>query len=176
MKNLSNNKIVLSIAVVVIIVVILVIYAFAHKATTEEMNADAVATTTDSSLASSTPEISVSSRPGQLLAYYLNIATTTFSQSENIPMTLFVYNLTNAPQELKFKDGCQATYAIGTFDMIKHIDCLPGATSFTIEPHAVRQIGLTHYASVYKIPVGKHDLMTSLVGYGGITTSVTITN
>jgi len=180
MKNISNNKKILS--VIGVLIAVAIIYGFAHRTASLEGGASvnnsniSMATssmTTSTSTDQSAPTFSVN--PNQIFAYYLDIATTTFSQNDVIPMTLFAYNLSSIPQTMSFSNGCAGKYSIADFDMMKHITCVPGATSFVVDPHGVRKVFLEHYPSVYRIPVGRQSLYTGVVGYGGITTEVTIT-
>ncbi len=179
MKNIKNKRIIFG---AIIVIVLVIAFTYIDKSSSTEESADngpsfGSATTTFLTEATSTPIVTTSStsNPGQIFAYYLNIATTTFSQNQPINMTLFVYNLSKVPETMTFPTGCQGTYTIAGFDMMKHITCIPSSTSFTIKPESVRQVAIAHYPGVFKIPTGQHDLYTGIVGYGGITTSVTIT-
>ncbi len=179
MKKFINLKAI--IFLVVIIVLVLLYIGSRRNFNPEKTNPILLATTTNNQVQGptisnlSTVNIDEESNTGKIFSYYLNIATTTFSQNKNIDMTLFIYNLSSTTQTLNFKNGCQASYVIGDFDMLKHIVCRPDPTSFSIEPHGIQRINLTHYPSVYTLSPGKYSLITSVVGYGGITTPITIT-
>lgn len=109
------------------------------------------------------------------LAFSVTIATSTYRQDQVIPIIVSVLNLTDASTTLSFKNGCAGDYSIGSFDMLAHTTCLASSTSFIVAPHGIRQVGLAHYPSVYKIPAGKYTLHASIVGYGGNSVPITIT-
>ena len=178
MKNISNKTILIAIG---LIIVLACVYSLArHESHRTYMTTSPVdmtmSTSTVTTATTTTSDAQWMTNPNQIFSYYLNIATTTFSQNDVIPMTLFVYNLKDVPETMNFSNGCAATYRIADFDMMKHIVCQPDPTSITIAPHDIRQITLSHYPSVYQIPVGTYDLYTGAVGYGGIFTKITITN
>jgi hypothetical protein len=109
------------------------------------------------------------------LVYAVTTDEPSYSQNEPITIYLSVANTTKQPKTFNFTDGCQGTYTIAGFDMMKHIRCLPNATMFTIPGGELRQIKFTHYPSVAVLPVGTYTLRSHYVGYGGSSVQVTIT-
>ncbi len=178
--NTSSSKKVIASVVGVLAILVIVFLALktdrtAEPAASDETNASASSTTpvlTPVTVpASSTPVLSSTS----VFAYSVTTPKSSYGQNEQIPMTISVLNLTNEEKTMDFKNGCMADYSIADFDMLAHITCSSGPQSFTIAPHAVKQVYVTHYPSVYVIPAGTYELKGSIVGYGGMSVPITIT-
>jgi|GEM_PF-4319027 hypothetical protein len=173
MKNyIQKNPIVSLIVLIVVILVIGAIVRSVSHGNNVPSPVDINAVSTSTTATSSVPEASITQAT---LAYSVYLATTTYSQNQQIPIIISVLNLTDKPQTLSFQNGCQGDYTIGDFDMLKHTTCLPAPSSFIVPPHEIKQVKVVHYPTVYKIPVGKYTLRASIVGYGGMSTQVTIT-
>ena len=171
------------IAVIAIIVVVLIAMAVIHPFGSNKPadSTDLSATSTGASVISVSTGNSSSFAPtatisAPTMAFSVTIATSTYKQDEQIPITVSVLNLTGASTTLSFKNGCIGDYQIGDFDMLAHTTCLTAPASFVVPPHEVKQVKLVHYPSVYKLPTGKYTLRASIIGYGGMSVPITITN
>ena len=118
---------------------------------------------------------SESSLPQGALIYGISTDKESYTQDEVINILVVVINNTLMPKTFNSPNGCQATYSIGSFNMLDHTVCLPNPTSFTVAAHSQQSIKLAHYPSAYKLPVGTYTLTASIVGGGGSSKQVTIT-
>lgn len=116
------------------------------------------------------------STPDQNISYALITGKTAYSENEQIPMVVTITNKGNMAKTFRFENGCQLLYTVENFEMKNRIRCLPEASSFTILPGGSHELGITHYPTIYRIPVGPHDLKVQVVGYTEIKTPITITN
>lgn len=107
--------------------------------------------------------------------YVISTDKKVYTQKDQINMTISVVNNTSASSTFSFPSGCEGNYTVAGFDLSKHIVCTPGPASFTIAPHHEGDIPLAFYTSVATLPVGTWPLYASVIGYGGATTTVTIT-
>jgi len=148
-------------------------------ATTTATSTDIIATS--SSSAYIPPSISTGSTTitGSLASvpfiYVVSTDKSVYSQNEQIKITISVVNNTASPKMFSFTNGCQGDYSIAGFELGKHITCLQTLSSFVVDAHHEANVPLIHYPSVAKLSVGTWPLYASIVGYGGATTTVTIT-
>ncbi|MDR3558549.1 MAG: hypothetical protein P4L61_03390 [Candidatus Pacebacteria bacterium] len=109
------------------------------------------------------------------LLYSVTTDKKTYTQNEQIDITLSVLNNSDSVRTFDFVSGCQGTYSIDGFNMLDHMRCLPGPSSAVMPAHGGVTIPLVYYPAVSVLPVGTYPLYASLIGYGGATTTVTIT-
>lgn len=109
------------------------------------------------------------------IIYGVSMDKPSYKQDEQIRITLAIINNTDAAVNYSFANGCQGNYVIDSFDLSAHIRCTESPTAFRVLPHTTQNVKLVHYPSIYKIPVGTHKLTVNVVGYPGVSTSVTIT-
>ncbi len=156
MQNSSKKPLIVAVVVVIVIVLVAVLGG-GRSSTTSSLSSTTSLTTADP------------------VTYSLITSKSSYGQNEKIGMVISISNNTDQPKTFSFKDGCQASYKIGDFDISKHIRCLPEPSSFTVEPHKTFQIGAVHYPSVYLLPVGQFDLVAEVIGYSKINSTITIT-
>ena len=109
------------------------------------------------------------------LTYGVLIATSTFKQSDIIPMTVVITNKVDTNTVFTFKNGCQASYVVGGFDYLEHTTCLPNPSTFTVASRGSVNLAITHNPSVFKLPVGTYTVKAEVIGYGDVSFPVTIT-
>lgn len=156
MQNSSKKPLVIAIVLVIVVALVVILNSGRSSSTSNSSST--------TSLASVDP-----------ITYSLITSKSSYGQNEKIGMIISIGNNTDQPKTFSFKDGCQASYKIGDFDISKHIRCLPEPSSFTVEPHKTVQIGAVHYPSVYLLPVGQFDLVAEVIGYGKVNSTITIT-
>ena len=191
--NTNSKKVLIVIAIV--IVALLLVWAVASRhgqvAIPEAPVASSTAPVASSSMpstaaASSAPKAapvlhsvpavsSVQSIPQNVIAYSVSTDKRSYAQDEQIHITLVVTNTTNQGVTFASPNGCESDYQIGTFDMIEHTRCTPGIAAITVPAHMQEKFEMTHYPTVYRIPVGTYQLTASVVGGGSAATEVTIT-
>ncbi len=177
MKNyIQKNPMVSFIALIVLILLVgALVHSSLYKGSAMHSSDTYAVSTSTENMSSSTATISGVQAGQPTLAYSVTIATSTYGQNQIIPITITVLNLTNASTTLSFKNGCMGNYDIGGFDMLAHTSCLPAPASIVVAPHNIRQVQVVHYPSVFKLPPGNYTLTAYIVGYGGQSVPITIT-
>lgn len=193
MKKSSSG---VAIAIIVIVIVLLGGWLGFEKGRSGSMNGTASSTMPDmtdmstSTISAPSAPSSTSTIPSSIstgtttvtvpltqvpFIYVISTDKKTYSQNEQINMIIAVINNTSASSTFSFPTGCQGDYSVAGFDLAKHILCRPGASSFILAPHHEGDIPLAFYPSVATLPVGTWPLYASVIGYGGATTTITIT-
>lgn len=172
MKNVSTPKLIGALIVIVAIAAAIVYFGRSHGSSAPAVSDTSSATTGTSTDASSSV---LPSSADNAVVYEVATAKKSYSQGEQFNILVTIINNTDAAKTFSFKNGCQGNYTIGGFDALAHTRCTPDATMFTVLPHDKATVNLTHYPSVYKIPVGSYTLHAEIIGYGGSNVPITIT-
>jgi len=190
----TNNKI---IGAVVVVLAVIVWVALANRVPSTSVTAIgidpftastsiplAIATSSDLSAVAS-PDASAAASPTFSAAapvmtrspwsYSATAEKKSYGQDEQINVAMTITNMTDATTSLNFDNGCELSYTIGGFDFSKHAVCTPGQFSIVLAPHASRTGSITHYPSLYRIPVGSYTMSISVVGYSSVDLPITIT-
>jgi hypothetical protein len=176
----SSKSVIATVAVIVIVLVIIAVFfgkgnpgATTGQTASSTMATSTTATTTPvispvvssaSSTANSGPSLSAPS-----LIYSVYTDKKSYSQNDQIAMTISVLNNSAESKTFNFVNGCQGNYTIASFNLDQHIRCTPAPTSFVVPPHETESLKIVHYPSVYKLPIGTWPLSVEIIGYGGAT-------
>lgn len=107
----------------------------------------------------------------------LSVATdkSTYTQGEDIRITLSAHNTSSAPATLDFTSGCQTAYTIAGFHSLAAKLCLQALTSVTIPAMGTYTWEMIHSPAEFMIPAGTRILQGQVVGYDSAQTTITIT-
>jgi hypothetical protein len=172
MNPTTNKKIYPILGGLIVILAIVFAISYSRKGSAPAGTPSASVSDQATTTASSSPAVSVYQ---PTFAYSAVSDKKSYTQNEPITVIIAALNLTDEPQSMYFKDGCQGTFTINGFDMLAHMRCLPDATFFTIPPHEIQRVSVVNYPSVNKLAPGTYTIHASIVGYGGADVKVTVT-
>ncbi|MEK7575452.1 MAG: ice-binding family protein [Patescibacteria group bacterium] len=109
------------------------------------------------------------------ITYKLTTNKTTYTQDEDLKITITAFNSNSESQTLNFTDGCQVSYEIANYKSSEHTMCTKALTSVVIPPNSSKDWMLTHRSSDYKIPAGQQKISGKVSGQGEASVTVTVT-